>query len=248
MLIKKPEEIKILREGGKLLAGIVAEVARRVAPGVTAVELDDLADTLIQKVNGKPSFKGFNGYPNASCISVNDGLVHGIPKKDLVIKKGDIVSVDIGLKYKNLFTDMAVTVPVGSIPKKTQTLLKVTKRSLEVAIETAKPGRTIGDIGHAVQKYIEKHGFSVVRSLVGHGVGHAVHEEPRIPNFGRGGEGPKIEKGMVLAFEPMVTLGGPDVVTKADGWTVATADHSLSAHYEHTVAITESGCMILTKE
>jgi methionyl aminopeptidase len=245
--IKKSEEIKILKQGGKILSSIVHQVAQEAQEGITTLELDGIAEKLFEKSGGSPSFKGFSGYPATTCISVNEELVHGIPRKDKVIKKGDIVSIDIGLKYKGLFTDMAVTVPIGKIPKKTQKLVKVTKKALDIGIEELKPGNTIGDIGYAVQKYVESLGYSVVRSLVGHGVGYKVHEDPRVPNFGEKGSGIRLEQGMVLALEPMVNIGQPDVMTKEDNWTIATADGSLCAHFEHTIAITSQGHEIITK-
>lgn len=245
--IKKPEEIKKLRKGGQILNSIVYQVADEAQPGVTTKALDQLVDALIKKAGGHPSFKGFHGYPAASCISINNELVHAIPRKDKIIHKGDIVSIDIGLELENLFTDMAVTVPVGKIPRKTQKLLKVTQKSLDIAINQVRPGNTIGDIGYAVQDYVESLNFSVVRSLVGHGVGYKVHEEPRVPNFGEKGKGIKLEQGMVLALEPMVNIGGPEVTTKKDKWTVVTVDDSLCAHFEHTIVVTQQGSEILTR-
>jgi len=245
--IKKPEEIKKLRKGGQILNSIVYQVVDKAQPGMTTLELDQLAGALIKKSGGRPSFKGFNGYPAASCISINDELVHAIPRKDKIIRKGDIVSIDIGLEFEGLFTDMAVTVPISKISKKTQKLLKVTQKSLDIAIGQVRPGNTVGDIGYAVQDYVESLNFSVVRSLVGHGVGYKVHEEPRVPNFGEKGQGIKLEQGMVLALEPMVNIGGPEVVTKKDKWTVVTADESLCAHFEHTIIVTQQGSEILTR-
>jgi len=245
--IKKPEEIKIIKQGGKILSSIVHQVAEEARDGITTLELDNIAEKLFKKSGGSPSFKGFSGYPAATCISVNEELVHGIPRKDKVIKNGDIVSIDIGLKYKGLFTDMSITVPIGKIPKKTQKLIKVTHKALDIGINELKPGNTIGDIGYAVQKYVESLGYSVVRSLVGHGVGYKVHEDPRVPNFGEKGSGIKLEQGMILALEPMVNIGQPDVMTKEDDWTIATADGSLCAHFEHTIAVTSQGHEIITK-
>lgn len=245
--IKKSEEIRILRQGGKILSSIVHKVAEEARDGITTLELDNIAERLFKKSGGSPSFKGFKGYPAATCISINEELVHAIPRKDKVLKKGDIVSIDIGLEYKGLFTDMAVTVPIGKIPKKVQKLVKVTHKALDVGINELKPGNTIGGIGYAVQSYVESLGYSVVRSLVGHGVGYKVHEEPRVPNFGEKGKGIKLEQGMVLALEPMVNIGQPDVLTKRDNWTVVTADGSLCAHFEHTIAITSQGHEILTR-
>lgn len=245
--IKTPQEIKKLRQGGQILAKIIREVIRQIKPGISIFELDQLAEELIKKAGGRPSFKGFEGYPTAACISINEEVVHAIPRKEKILKEGDIVGVDIGLEYEGLYTDMARTVAVGRISKKTNRLLKVTQKALAIGIKQVKPGQTTGDIGQAIQHYVEKHGFSVVRSLVGHGVGHQVHEEPRLPNFGRKGEGEVLKEGMVLALEPMVNVGGSDVITKEDKWTIITADGSLSAHFEDTVAVTRQGAEILTK-
>lgn len=245
--LKTPKEIEKLRQGGKVLAKIVKTVADKAQPGISTIELDQLAEKLVKEAGGYPSFKKFNGYPTATCISINEEVVHAIPRKDKILKKGDIVGIDIGLKYKGLYTDMAVTVPVGKITKQARKLIKLTKKALDVAIKQVRLGQTIGDIGYAIQNYVESHGYSVVRSLVGHGVGHSVHEEPKVPNFGEKGQGIKLEAGMVLALEPMVNCGQSEVQTKDDSWTVVTADNSLSAHFEHTVAVTEKGHEILTR-
>lgn len=244
--IKTPKEIEKLRKGGRILSKIVKQVIEQVRPGVSALDLDKQAEELIEKAGGYPSFKGFKGYPVASCISVNEEVVHAIPHKDKIMKQGDIVGVDIGLKYQGLYTDMARTVPVGKVSKKVSRLLKVAQKALTIGIKQAKPGRTTGDIGFAIQQYVEKQGFSVVRSLVGHGVGHQVHEEPRLPNFGNKGEGDVLKQGMVLALEPMVNIGKPEVITKKDQWTIITADNSWSAHFEDTIVVTKKGADILT--
>lgn len=246
MTLKSRDEIMILREGGKLLAEIVHEVAARVAPGVTAQDLDAHAETLMKKAGVKPSFKGFQGYPAATCISINEGLVHGIPYSDVIVKEGDIVSVDAGLKYKGMYTDMAVTVPAGQISRKAKKLVSVTRAALDAAIQQVAPGNTLGDIGYAIQSCAESEGFSVIRSLVGHGVGHAVHEEPRVPNFGKRGEGAVLEEGLVIAIEPMLSAGDYTVATKDDDWTIVMEDGSLSAHFEHTVAVINGGCQVIT--
>jgi len=245
--LKTPEEISKINKGGKILAGVVYKVASLVKSGVFVIELERQAEKLIKEAGGQPSFKGFNDYPAATCISINEEVVHGIPIIGRKLNNGDIVGVDIGLKYRGLYTDMAVTVPVGNISKEAKKLIKVTKKALALAIKKVKPGNTIGDIGFAVQSYAEQKGFSVVRSLVGHGVGHSVHEEPKVPNFGKPGDGIMLETGMVIALEPMINIGQSEVTTKKDGWTVVTADKSLSAHFEHTVAVTEKGYQILTK-
>ncbi|MFH1207398.1 MAG: type I methionyl aminopeptidase [Patescibacteria group bacterium] len=246
--IKNAEDIAKLAEGGKRLARVLHHVASEVRPGVSTAELDESAERLIVKLGGQPSFKGFNDYPAATCISINEGVVHGIPSSKRIIKSGDVVGVDIGMKYQGLFTDMAATVPAGKISAEAKKLIEVTKKSLDKAIALVKPGVPIGDIGHAVQQYAESFGFSVVKSLVGHGVGYAVHEEPRIPNFGKRGQGIRLSAGMVIALEPMVNIGGDEVVTLSDGWTIVTSDGSCSAHFEHTIAVTDTGCLVLTRE
>ncbi|XOU94525.1 MAG: type I methionyl aminopeptidase [Candidatus Kerfeldbacteria bacterium] len=245
-LIKTVAEIKIIEEGGKILAEILNLTISKLKIGMSTMELDAIAQTFFDKSPGVPSFKNYEGFPAATCISVNDGVVHGIPKKDKILKDGDIVGIDLGLKYKGLYTDMAKTVPVGKITKSNEKLLSVTKKSLELGISQARPGNKIGDIGFAVQNYAEKMGFSVVRTLVGHGVGHEVHEEPRVPNFGTKGQGGDILEGMVLAIEPMLNIGKYDVETSSDQWTITTVDGSLSAHFEHTIAVTAKGAKVLT--
>jgi len=246
--IKSAEDIAKLIEGGKRLARVVDEVAAAVRPGISTATLDKLAERLIAELGGRPSFKGFSDYPASTCISINEGVVHGIPSPKRKIKEGDVVGVDIGLEYKGLFTDMAVTVPAGKVSVEAKKLIEVTKKSLDKAIALVKPGVALGDIGHAVQHYAESFGFSVVKSLVGHGVGYAVHEEPKIPNFGQPGHGLRLSAGTVIAIEPMVNIGGDDVITLSDGWTIVTSDRSCSAHFEHTVAVTETGHLVLTKE
>ncbi len=245
-LIKTSQEIELLKVGGSMLARVVANSAKRAIPGASAQDLDHYVESAILKLGGEPSFKGFQGYPAATCISINSELVHAIPHAGKVFQEGDIVSIDIGLKYRGLFTDMAVTVAVGAVSKQARRLVAVTKKSLERAISSARAGNTIGDIGHAVQSFVEPQGYSVVRSLVGHGVGYQVHEEPRVPNYGKPGTGIRLKAGMVLALEPMVNIGKPEVMTGLDGWTISTADGSLCAHFEHTIAITSSKPVILT--
>ncbi len=246
--IKNSDDIAKLAEGGKILARVVRLVAAEVKPGISTAKLDALAEKLIKESGGKPSFKGFSDYPASTCISINEGVVHGIPSPKRKIKPGDVVGVDIGLEYKGLFTDMAVTVPVGKISAEAEKLIQVTRQSLDKAITLVKPGVALGDIGFAVQSYAESFGFSVVKSLVGHGVGYAVHEEPKIPNFGKPGQGLRLSAGMVIALEPMVNIGGDEVVTLSDGWTIVTSDGSCSAHFEHTLAVVDGGHKILTKE
>ena len=254
--IKTAEEIKIIRTGGKRLAAILDEVLSHAKPGVTTYELDQLAETLIIKSGGRPAFKHFQSreseppFPSTICASVNQQLVH-TPASDYVLQAGDILTVDIGMRYPadgGLYTDMAKTIGIGAISSEAQKLLDVTLQSLNKAIAVVQPGGEIADIGRAVQTFVEQNGFSVVRQLVGHGVGYAVHEEPRVPNF-VDSKSPKIKlvEGMVLAIEPMVNVGEPAVTTLDDGWTIATADGSLCAHFEHTVAVTANGAAVLTQ-
>lgn len=245
--IKNSEEIEKLRQGGKILAQILKKVLAKVSPGVTTKKLDELARELMKEYHVEPSFLGFGQppYPAVLCTSINEELVHCIPS-DREIKEGDIVSLDLGIWHKGLCTDMARTVAVGKIPKETKKLIKVTRKALEIAKDQIKPGKTIGDLGWAVQTYVEKHGFSVVRKLVGHGVGYKVHESPRIPNFGHPGEGEKFIEGMVLALEPMVNMGNYEIDVAANQWNIFTKDGSLSAHFEDTIVVTKRGCNTLT--
>lgn len=250
--IKTPEEIKILREGGRRLASVLYEVAEKVRPGLATIELDELAEKLIRDNNGESSFKNYKTkedkipFPASLCVSVNDEIVHGIPRRDRILKEGDIVSLDLGMKYKNLYTDMAITVPVGKIDKQAKKLIEITEKSLAEGIRIIKEGNYIGDIGFAIQKYVEKKGFNVVRKLVGHGVGYKTHEAPEIPNFGKKGTREILKSGMVLALEPMITAGSPDIILDSDNWTWKTKDGSLAAHFEHTVVVTKNGAGILT--
>lgn len=251
-LIKTQEEIEILREGGKRLASILNEVGSRAKAGVSAEELNKLAIDLAKKYDSTPSFLDYKpegtkaGYPAALCVSVNDEVVHGLPDGK-VFKEGDIVGFDFGLKYKGLYTDMAITVAIGEVDDKAKKLIDATKESLAKGIAAIHEGATVGSIGEAVQKYIEAQGFSIVRKLVGHGVGHAVHETPEIPNYGAQGQGIALKEGMILALEPMVNERGFDVVVAKDGWAWKTSDGSRSAHFEHTVVVTKEGAEILTK-
>ncbi|MBI4215285.1 MAG: type I methionyl aminopeptidase [Parcubacteria group bacterium] len=250
---KSDKDIKILREGGHILAAIVEELSKSVAPGVPLFEINDQAERLADFYKAKPSFKGYKSaqgvpYPASVCISVNDEVVHGIGARPLVLKEGDIVSLDMGLIYKGLFTDHAVTVAVGRVPRLTRDLIDTTKQSLLKGIQAIKPDGLVDDISKTVQAYVESKGFSVVRQLVGHGVGYAVHEEPAVPNFvdPKWKTHIKLEPGLVIAIEPMVTAGSWQVNVAKDGWTVKTSDGSLSAHFEHTVAVTQDGYEILT--
>lgn len=251
VVIKTKEEIDILREGGHRLASIMAEVAKMVTPGVSTAELDAYAYTLIKKGGDEPAFLHYKpegqskAYPASLCTSVNNEIVHGIPKTSKVLKEGDIISIDLGLKHQGLFTDHAITVAVGKMNKTSQELLIVTQESLMVGIALAKAGNTVGDIGYAIEKYVAGK-YGIVRELSGHGVGIKIHEDPYIPNYGKKGKGQKLIPGMVVAIEPMLNVGGAAIITTSDGYTIKTADGSRSAHFEHTVLITESEAEILT--
>lgn len=242
---RSEEQIEGIREAARLVARALREVGRAVRPGVTTAELDRLAEGFIRDHGARPAFQGYRGYPASICASVNDEVVHGIPGPR-VLADGDIVGVDVGVERNGWYGDAARTFAVGPVSDAAGRLLEVTREALARGIAQARAGQRVGDIAHAVQSHVEQHGFSVVRSLVGHGIGREMHEEPAVPNFGPPGRGPRLMAGMVLAIEPMVNVGGPEVVTRADGWTVATKDGSLSAHFEHTVAVSADGPEILS--
>jgi len=233
---KTQEEIELLRENGILVSKTLAEVGKVVAPGVTTAQLNKVADEFIRDNGAIPSFLGFEGFPAAICASVNDVVVHGFPS-DYVLKEGDIVTADIGTLYKGYNGDSAYTFPVGEVSAETRKLLDVTKASLYKGIEAAVAGARVGDIGYAVQSYVESYGFSVVRELEGHGIGKSMHENPGVPNYGRPGHGPKLVDGMTICIEPMVNAGGRSVYLDRNGWAVHTADHSNAAHYELTIVV-----------
>jgi methionyl aminopeptidase len=235
-----------MQAANRLVAQVLETLEGAVAPGVTTLELDALAEKLVRDGGAVPAFKGYRGFPATLCTSVNAEVVHGIPSGARPLVNGDIVSIDIGVKLNGFFGDSAITVPVGTVPERTKELLKVTRESLERAISQVKVGGRLSDIGHAVQAWVEAHGFSVVREFVGHGIGEALHEEPQIPNYGTPGRGPRLAEGMVLAIEPMVAMGRPEVKVLRDGWTAVTKDGSLAAHFEHTVAVGADGPVILT--
>jgi methionyl aminopeptidase len=235
-----------MRAANQVVARILAELAGAARVGVTTADLDALAERLVREAGAEPAFKGYRGYPATLCVSINQEVVHGIPSAARTLQPGDIVSLDMGVKLDGYYGDSAVTVAVGEVPEKTRDLLRVTREALERAIDQAKVGGRLSDIGHAVQEWVEAHGFSVVREFVGHGIGERLHEEPQIPNYGQPGHGPKLAEGMVLAIEPMVAMGKPDVKVLGDGWTAVTKDGSLAAHFEHTVAVTAAGPLVLT--
>ncbi|WP_216831069.1 type I methionyl aminopeptidase [Alkalihalobacterium elongatum] len=247
MIICKTErEIAIMREAGKIVALTHQELKKHIQPGITTKELDNIAEKLIRSYDAVPSFKGYNGFTGSICASVNEELVHGIPGKR-VLKAGDIISIDIGAQYNGYHGDSAWTYAVGEIAESDQKLMDVTETSLYKGLEEAKPGERLSNISHAIQTYVEAHGYSVVREYVGHGVGQNLHEDPQIPHYGPPGKGPRLKPGMVLAIEPMVNAGTRYVRTLADNWTVVTTDKKNCAHFEHTIAITETGYEILTK-
>ncbi|HUW71590.1 MAG TPA: type I methionyl aminopeptidase [Candidatus Humimicrobiaceae bacterium] len=243
--IKTPEEIKIITEGGKILAEIIKELEKKVKPGITTKELDRVAETLILKSEGKPSFKGHEGYPAALCTSINQEIVHAIPS-DRKLKEGDILSLDLGIQWKGFHADMAITVPVGKIDPETQRLIRVTKKALKRGIKKVRVGNTFGDIGNTIQRYVESQGFNVVRDLCGHGIGKELHEDPKILNYGKRRTGPEIKEGMVFCLEPMVTVGDWKIRKAKDNYGFETQDGSLSCHFEHTIALTKNGSKVLT--
>jgi methionyl aminopeptidase len=244
--LKTDREIGIIRNNGRLLAQTLDLVRENIRPGVKTGELNRLAEDFIKRQGAYPAFKGYRGFPSSICVSINDEVVHGIPG-DRVIEEGQIVSVDAGVLREGYYADAARTYPVGSIPEEAQRLIEVTQRALENSFKFAKDGGHLSDISHAIQSFVEESGFSVVRDLVGHGIGKRMHEEPHIPNYGPSGEGVVLKKGMVLAIEPMVNAGSHEIDTRDDRWTVVTRDGSLSAHFEQTVAVTENGAEVLTR-
>ena len=246
IVCKSPAELERMRAANALVADVLAELAGMVAPGITTHDLDAAAERLVRAGGAEPAFKGYRGYPCTLCASVNEQVVHGIPSKRS-LGEGDIISLDMGVKLNGFYGDSAVTVPVGKVSDEAATLLRVTRESLEKGIAQVRLGARISDIGHAIQQHVEAHGFSVVREFVGHGIGAALHEEPQIANYGEPGRGPRLAEGMTLAIEPMVNVGRPAVRVLADGWTAVTKDGSLSAHFEHTVAVTRTGPLVLTR-
>ncbi len=253
VIIKTPEEIKILREGGKRLAAILCKVKKIIKPGISTKDLDDYVFKLIKELGDTPAFLNYRpegaryAYPASLCVSVNEEVVHGIPNKNKILKEGDIVSIDLGLKHQGLFTDMAMTVPVGEISNSSAKLLEVTERALKAGIEAAQGGNRVGDISHAIESFVRPHRYGIVEVLSGHGVGKAIHEDPYVPNFGKAGTGAKLVSGMVIAIEPMLNNGTKNVILDKDGYTFRTADGKKSAHFEHTILITDGEPEILTR-
>jgi methionyl aminopeptidase len=245
IILKSKSEIEKMAMACHIVAEVLQDLVRVVRPGLTTLELDALAERSIHTRGGVPAFKGYRGFPNTLCVALNEQVVHGIPSKRR-LRAGDIIGLDLGAKWEGYYGDAAVTVPVGQIPSNTECLLTTAREALYMGIKEVSPGKHLSDISHAIQRYAETRGYSVVRAFVGHGIGTALHEEPQVPNFGPPGRGPLLKAGMILAIEPMVNIGDADVEILDDGWTVVTADGQLSAHFEHTVAITDEGPQILT--
>ena len=246
IVCRSAAEIERLRTANQFVAEVLQQLEAAVAPGVSTADLDRLAERLVRDGGAEPAFKGYRGYPATLCASINEEVVHGIPSPSRKLGEGDIISLDVGVKLNGFYGDSAVTVPVGRVPARTLSLLRVTREALDRAIAQVQVGGRLSDIGHAVQEWVEAHGFSVVREFVGHGIGERLHEEPSIPNYGQAGRGPKLAEGMVLAIEPMVAMGLPETRVLSDGWTAVTRDGSLAAHFEHTVAVSASGPLVLT--
>ena len=246
--IKSNREIELMREAGRITALAHRKVKEAIRPGISTLELDKIAEETIRACGATPSFKGYNGFPGSICASINNVVVHGIPKPSTILKNGDIISIDIGACYKGYHGDAAKTHPVGNVSAERLNLIKVTRESFYEGIKQAKPNNRLSDISHAIEEYVKKNNYSVVRDFTGHGIGRHMHEDPMIPNYGESGHGPLLKVGMVLAIEPMVNAGKHHVRILADDWTTVTVDHSDSAHYENTIVITENGCEILTIE
>ena len=244
--LKSAREIALMRRGGHILADLMDRLRDTVKGGMSTLEIDEDVESFITERGAKAAFKGYRGFPATVCISINEEVVHGIPSAHRRVKEGDIVGLDLGCIVDGYYADCAFTLAIGDVPPKVQQLLDVTRESLDQAIQECRPGRRLSDVSHAVQAHVERHGFAVVRAFVGHGIGRALHEDPQVPNFGDPGRGPQLRPGMVLAIEPMVTMGSWEVKVLDDGWTAVTRDGSLAAHFEHTIAVTESEPEVLT--
>jgi methionyl aminopeptidase len=244
--IKSTREIELMREASQILVQTRQALFEMIQPGISTEALDQIADRTIRTLGGIPSFKDYEGYPNSICTSVNDVVIHGIPSKKVILKEGDIISIDIGVNVKGYHADSAFTYPVGKISDEAQTLLDITEKALYIGIEQAFPGNHVSNIGHAIEQYIKPYGYGIVETFTGHGIGKDLHEAPQVLNFGPKNQGPKLKPGMTICIEPMVNLGTKDVQVLQDGWTVVTKDKRLSAHFEHMVLITEDGCEIMT--
>jgi methionyl aminopeptidase len=246
--LKSAREIGLMRRAGHILDDVVDRLRGSVKPGMSTLEIDEDVERFIQSRGARPAFKGYRGFPATVCISINEEVVHGIPSAQRRVKEGDIVGLDLGCIVDGYYADCAFTLAVGDVPPRVQELLDATRQSLEAGIAECRPGRRLSDVSHAIQSHVEGHGFSVVRAFVGHGIGRALHEEPQVPNFGDPGRGPQLRPGMVLAIEPMVTMGSWEVRILDDGWTAVTKDGSLAAHFEHTIAVTEAAPEVLTSK
>jgi methionyl aminopeptidase len=246
IMLKSAREIALMRAGGRILTEVMTRLRTMIKPGVSTLEIDREVEEFIAAKGARPAFKGYRGFPATVCTSINEEVVHGIPSAGRRVKEGDIIGLDLGCVVEGYYADCAFTMAVGEIPPRVQELLDTTRESLYQAIAECRPGRRLGDVSHAVQQHVEAHGFSVVRAFVGHGIGRELHEDPQVPNFGEPNRGPELKPGMVLAIEPMATMGSWEVRILADRWTAVTEDGSWAAHFEHTVAITEAGPDILT--
>lgn len=246
IVCKSPAEIERMRAAAALVAEVLGELAAMVTPGISTQDLDVAAERMVRDGGAEPAFKGYRGYPATLCASVNEQVIHGIPSRRAMVE-GDIVSLDMGVKLNGYYGDSAITVPVGRVSAEAEQLLRVTQEALEKGIAQVQLGGRVSDIGHAIQQHVEAHGFSVVREFVGHGIGTSLHEDPQIANYGNPGSGPRLAEGMTLAIEPMVNVGKHQVKMLSDGWTAVTKDGSLSAHFEHTVAVTKNGPLVLTR-
>ena len=247
VICKSPKELEKMYQAGQIVWGALEKMRTIVRPGISTKELDEFAEAFTAEHHARPAFKGYRGYPGSVCTSINQEVVHGIPSSKRKVREGDILSMDFGVELDGYFADAALTVPVGKVAPERQKLLRVTRESLEQGIEKIRPGNRLGDVSSAVQQWVEKNGFSVVREFVGHGIGTKMHEDPQVPNYGSAGQGARLQEGMVLAIEPMVNAGGGDMRVLPDKWTAVTKDHSLSAHFEHCVAVTADGPWVLTR-
>lgn len=244
---KTQREIEVMSIAGQIVAKVIKSLQEIITPGVSTLELDQEAERIIRQLGGNPAFKGYNGFPRSICVSINEEVIHGIPKRSVKIKDGDIVSIDVGVEYNGYYADSAVTIPVGKVSPEVENLLRVGREALEIGISYAKPGNHLSDISHAIESHVLSNNMSVVKSFVGHGIGRKLHEEPQIPNFGPSGTGPILEPGFALAIEPMVNMGTEEVVILEDGWTVVTKDGKPSCHFEHTVIVQDGEPLITTR-
>jgi len=244
---KTQREIEMMFQAGQIVAKVLRHLQDIIVPGISTLDLDQEAEALIRKLGGRPAFKGYNGFPKSICVSINEEVIHGIPRRSVRIREGDIVSLDVGVEYNGYYADSAVTIPVGVVSLEVKRLLDVGEKALEIGISYAKPGNHLSDISHAIESYVLSNNMSVVKSFVGHGIGRKLHEEPQIPNFGPPGQGPILEPGFALAIEPMVNLGTEDVIILEDGWTVITVDRKPSCHFEHTIIVQDSEPLITTR-